>query len=94
MTFQLIRSQDGKIRGLAVMIGRGAIQAARDGKGAWRICDVCKKKPAVVFCTADSDYLCEGCIAAHSMPGFCKYLSIRAAQELVAGALALENPWR
>lgn len=94
MTIQLIRSHEGKLRGVAVMFGKGCIEAAREGKIAWRVCDVCKTNGAIVFCASDQNYVCETCLPVHSMPGFCKYLSVSAARELATGVLSAECPWR
>lgn len=86
MTFQLIRNRDGKLRGLAIMYGKSAIVPR-----PWRICGVCKDRPAIVFCTSDNDYICDVCIAGHTLPGFCKYLSVSAARDLSLAALRKES---
>jgi len=96
MKVQWVRNQAGRIRGIGVIFG-GEILPDKP----FRICDVCKENPAIVFCVSDSDYVCDSCLAAHTMPGFCKYLSIRAAKEISSASLKQEfelphevHPWR
>jgi hypothetical protein len=91
MTFQLVRAPNGKLRGIAILIGRGRVEAGRQGEVLWRICDLCTERQAIVFCKSDNAYVCEKCLPVHTMPGFCRFLSVSAAREISTAAL-MEMP--
>jgi hypothetical protein len=44
-----------------------------------------------VFCKSDNAYVCERCLPVHTMPGFCRFLSVSAAREISTAAL-MEMP--
>lgn len=89
MTFQLVRSRTGKIRGLAILL-EGHVEAGRDKQVPWRICDSCVSREAVVFCFADNVYVCDRCLPVHTMPGFCRFLSVSAARDVATAAFRKE----
>lgn len=93
MTFQLVRSPEGKIRGFAILLGHGHIEAGRDEERIWRICDSCTANHAIVFCTSDNVYICAQCLPVHTMPGFCRFLSTSAAREATQKALTTQPAW-
>lgn len=87
MTFQLVLSRTGKLRGIAILVGDGHIEAGRDQETPWRICDSCLIREAIVFCLTDNVYVCEQCLPRHTMPGYCKFLSVSAARDVSTSAL-------
>ena len=107
MTIQLIRSAPifpdcpkGKLRGIAVLFGRGRVEAGRHKETPWRICDSCTEHQAIAFCRSDNVYVCAECLPVHTMPGFCRFLSVKAAREIATSALTgplpdmTVNAWR
>jgi len=37
MTLQWVRNRDGKLRGVAILLGRGHVEAGRNKEAPWRI---------------------------------------------------------
>jgi hypothetical protein len=91
MTLQWVRNRDGKLRGVAILLGRGHVEAGRNKEAPWRICDSCISSEAIVFCITDNVYLCHKCLPAHTCPGLCRFLSVSAAREVARAALT-ETP--
>jgi len=87
MRLQMIRSAKGELRGVAVLFGRGHIEAGRKEEQPWRICDTCLKEEAIVFCASDNVYVGEKCLERHTVPGYCRFLSVSAAREVARAAL-------
>lgn len=82
MTIQLIR-RDGKLRGIALLLGNSRIVATSGDKAEyWRTCDHCTKREAIVFCRAHAQYVCERDLPGHSTAGVCCFISMAVAREL------------
>jgi hypothetical protein len=65
MTFQIIR-KDGKVRGIALMLGGSKVTGVAGEKTEyWRICDHCTVNEAVVFCHTHARYVCTHCLLWH-----------------------------
>jgi hypothetical protein len=90
MTFQWIHSRSGQIRGFALLFGKGHVEAGR-APAPWRICDACLTQEAIVFCTSCNVYVCEKHLARHIAPGWCNFLSVSAARDLMTAALQTQK---
>lgn len=91
MTLQWLRNRAGRLRGIALLFGDGAIVAGdapkEKEKEGWRLCEGCYSKPAIVFCRVHARYVCEECLQEHNLPTVCNYLSVAAARQLISTVL-------
>lgn len=95
MNVQWLRSQSGQITGLAVFFRkRGVVLAAANDEKAWRICDVCKRNSAKVYCREHTKYLCEDCLPEHTWDraSRCRSLLSVEAVRMLAGRLEVGWP--
>jgi len=90
MTLQVIR-KDGKVKGFALMFGKGRILSAAalglDDAELWRVCESCGVDEAIVFCRTHSRYICGRCLAQlPSIHTGCMFISMAVARDLVQHA--------
>ncbi len=91
MTFQLIR-KDGKVRGVALLLGDARVIPADDSqRELWRICECCHVNEALVYCCTHARYVCASCLEQlPSVHTGCRFISMAVARDLAEQAFRTE----